>query len=48
MLWAAAGIVLLQGIGFFFMGRAGHVLRAHVRRAQRRPLYIVAEQLNLD
>ena len=47
-LWAAAGIVLLQGIGFFFMGVQGMYFGRMYDELKGRPLYIVAEQLNLD
>ena len=47
-LWAAAGIVLLQGIGFFFMGVQGMYFGRMYDELKGRPLYIVAEKLNLD
>ncbi len=47
-LWAAAGIVLLQGVGFFFMGVQGMYFGRMYDELKARPLYIVAEQLNLD
>lgn len=45
-LWAADGIVLVQGITLCFMGLQGMYLGRIYDEAKARPLYIVAERLN--
>ena len=47
-LWAADGVVLLQGITLCFMGLQGMYLSRMNDEVKGRPLYIVAERLNLD
>lgn len=45
-LWAADGIVLVQGVTLCFMGLQGMYLGRIYDEAKARPLYIVAERLN--
>ena len=47
-LWAACGIVLLQGFTLFFMGLQGMYLGRMYDELKGRPLYIVSERFNLD
>lgn len=46
-LWAVDGIVLLQGITLCFMGVQGMYLGRIYDEAKGRPLYIVAEEINI-
>lgn len=47
-LWAVDGIVLIQGITLCFMGLQGMYLGRIYDETKQRPLYIVAERLNMD
>ena len=47
-LWAACGIVFVQGLTLFFMGLQGMYLGRMYDEAKGRPLYIVSEKHNLD
>ncbi|NLI54927.1 MAG: glycosyltransferase family 2 protein [Clostridiales bacterium] len=47
-LWAADGILLVQGLTLFFMGLQGMYLGRMYDELKGRPLYIVSEKLNLD
>jgi len=47
-LWAADGILLVQGLILFFMGLQGMYLGRMYDELKGRPLYIVSEKLNLD
>ena len=47
-LWAADGILLVQGLTLFFMGLQGMYLGRMYDELKGRPLYIVSEKHNLD
>lgn len=47
-LWAVDGILLVQGLTLCFMGLQGMYLGRIYDEAKARPLYIVAERMNLD
>ncbi len=47
-LWAACGVVFLQGVTLFFMGLQGMYLGRMYDELKGRPLYIVSEKHNLD
>jgi dolichol-phosphate mannosyltransferase len=47
-LWAADGILLVQGMTLFFMGLQGMYLGRMYDELKGRPLYVVSEKLNLD
>ncbi len=47
-LWAVDGILLMQGITLCFMGLQGMYLGRIYDEAKARPLYIVAERMNMD
>ncbi len=47
-LWAADGILLVQGLTLFFMGLQGMYLGRMYDELKGRPLYIVSEKYNLD
>lgn len=47
-LWAADGILLIQGLTLFFMGLQGMYLGRMYDELKGRPLYIVSEKHNLD
>lgn len=47
-LWAADGILLVQGLSLFFMGLQGMYLGRIYDEVKGRPLYIVSEKLNLE
>ena len=47
-LWAACGIVFVQGLTLFFMGLQGMYLGRMYDEAKGRPLYIVSEKHNLE
>ncbi|HPF53672.1 MAG TPA: glycosyltransferase family 2 protein [Clostridia bacterium] len=47
-LWALDGLLLIQGVGFMFMGIQGMYLGRIYDETRARPLYIVAESLNCD
>ena len=47
-LWALAGLVLLHGVGFLFLGVQGAYMNRMYDELKDRPLYIVAEELNFD
>ena len=46
-LWAVDGVVLVQGVSLFFMGLQGMYLGRMYDELKGRPLYVVAEKLNL-
>ena len=46
-LWGLCGIVLLQGIILLFMGVQGAYMGRIFEESKKRPLYIVAEKLNI-
>jgi len=47
-LWAACGVLFVQGLTLFFMGLQGMYLGRMYDEAKGRPLYIVSERHNLD
>ncbi|MEG1525368.1 MAG: glycosyltransferase family 2 protein [Clostridia bacterium] len=47
-LWAVDGILLLQGLTLCFMGLQGMYIGRIYDEAKARPLYIVAERLNME
>ena len=47
-LWALAGLVLLHGLTFLFLGIQGAYMNRMYDELKGRPLYIVAEELNFD
>ena len=47
-LWAADGILLVQGLTLFFMGLQGMYLGRMYDELKGRPLYVVSEKYNLD
>ena len=47
-LWAACGILFVQGLTMFFMGLQGMYLGRMYDEVKGRPLYIVSEKHNLD
>ncbi len=47
-LWAAGGILLVQGLSLFFMGLQGMYFGRIYDEVKGRPLYIVSEKLNLE
>lgn len=47
-LWAVDGLVLIQGLTLCFMGIQGMYMGRIYDEVKGRPLYIVAEELNLD
>ena len=47
-LWAACGILFVQGLTLFFMGLQGMYLGRMYDEVKGRPLYIVSEKHNLD
>ena len=46
-LWAAVGILFVQGLTLFFMGLQGMYLGRMYEELKGRPLYIVSERINL-
>ena len=47
-LWALDGIVILQAMLFMFQGIQGSYMNRMYDELKARPLYIVAEELNID
>jgi dolichol-phosphate mannosyltransferase len=47
-LWAVCGLVALNGITLLFMSLQGMYMNRIYDEAKARPLYIVAEELNMD
>ena len=47
-LWAFLGVTMLFGLGFLFLGIQGGYMNRMYDELKNRPLYIVAEDINLD